>query len=221
MDRHRIAIVIPAFNEAETIRAVVTSASDYGAPIVVDDGSIDDTAKAAAAAGAHVVRQSVNSGYDEALNAGFQHAARLGCEYVLTMDADGQHDPVILRRLIESLDGGADVVTGTRDKRQRIAEYFFAWLTSFKWGIRDPLCGLKGYRMAVYDELGHFDCYGSIGTELILFASRRGKRIVQFPIATRARRGAPRFGTGLRANGRIFRALGHALRPCRASEART
>jgi glycosyltransferase involved in cell wall biosynthesis len=207
VERHRIGIVIPAFNEAKTIGAVVASACEYGMPVVVDDGSRDRTGELALAAGATVVRHAANLGYDQALNSGFACAEKLGCEYVITMDADGQHAPSILKMFIRALDDGADVVVGTRDRRQRLAEHIFAWVAFAKWGLRDPLCGMKAYRIGLYKELGHFDSYDSIGTELAIYAARNGKRIVQVPVKTRARIDAPRFGGRFSTNVRLLRAL--------------
>lgn len=207
MERYRIGIVIPAFNEATTIASIVAGASEYGTPIVVDDGSSDETGPLAKAAGAAVVRHEANRGYDQALNSGFVRAEELGCEYVITMDADGQHDPGILKAFIRALDEGADVVTGIRDRRQRFAEHVFSWVASAKWGVRDPLCGMKGYRIKTYKELGHFDSYDSIGSELTLYAAKRGKNVVQLNVKTRERVDAPRFGRRFSANMRILRAL--------------
>jgi glycosyltransferase involved in cell wall biosynthesis len=146
-------------------------------------------------------------GYDQALNSGFARASELGCEYVITMDADGQHDPTILTSFIQTLDAGADVVVGIRDRRQRLAEHIFAWVSSVKWGVNDPLCGLKAYRVEVYRELGHFDSYDSIGTELTIYAAKVGKKIMQVPVKTRERSDEPRFGRRYSANWRILRAL--------------
>lgn len=207
MDRLRVGVVIPAFNEAATIGHVVAAASRFGRPIVVDDGSSDDTARRAEDAGAAIVRHSANRGYDGALNSGFARAFDLGCEYVVTVDADGQHDQTTLQPFILALENGADVVVGIRDRRARLAEILFAWVTTARWGIRDPLCGVKAYRIAVWKELGHFDSYQSIGTELSLYAAASGKRIAQLPVKTRDRSDAPRFGRRFAANGRILRAL--------------
>ena len=207
MERHRIGIVIPALNEAKTIGSLVANASQCGIPIVVDDGSSDETGELATAAGASVVGHDFNRGYDQALNSGFARAEELGCEYVVTMDADGQHDPTILVSFIQALDDGADVVVGIRDRRQRVAEHIFAWVGSVKWGIRDPLCGMKAYRIGVYRELGHFDSSCSIGTELAIFAAKRGRKIAQLAVKTRERNDVPRFGTRYSANKRILRAL--------------
>jgi glycosyltransferase involved in cell wall biosynthesis len=207
MDRHRIAIVIPALNEASTISDIAIMASQYGVPIVVDDGSNDATSTSAQAAGAKVIRHNDNRGYDQSLNSGFKYASELGCEYVITMDADGQHDPTTLGEFILCLNSGADVVVGIRDQRQRLAEHVFAWVSSTIWGIRDPLCGLKAYRVGVYRDLGHFDSYGSIGTELAIFASKKCKKIAQLPIKVGRRKDASRFGKKYSANKKIMRAL--------------
>lgn len=212
MDRHRIGIVIPALNEAATIGGVVEGASVYGQPIVVDDGSNDSTAEIAHMAGAAVVRHVHSRGYDAALNSGFVAAAEQGCEYIITMDGDGQHDPALVGRILDALDAGADLVVGIRQRRQRLAEHAFAWWSRRSWGIHDPLCGVKGYRAELYRKLGHFDSYGSIGTELALFGARSGCRITEVSVETRTRTGRSRFGSGLRAEARILRAMIGAIR---------
>lgn len=207
MDRSRIGIVIPAFNEAMTIHSIVSSVSQYGMPIVVDDGSEDETEKRAIIAGATVVRHGINCGYDQALNSGFIQADKMGCQYVITMDADGQHDPTMVSGFIQALDDGADVVIGIRDRRQRLAESIFAWVAFAKWRIQDPLCGMKAYKISIYRELGHFDVYNSIGTELAFYAAREGKRITQIPVKIGQRKDLPRFGKRIAANKLIFQAM--------------
>lgn len=207
MARHRVGIVIPALNEVETIGAIVANASIYGCVIVVDDGSIDNTGDLAAFSGATVVTHNTNFGYDVALNSGFAKANEMGCDVVISMDADGQHDPSLLLSFIRMLDEGADLVIGIRDNRQRLAEHIFAWISSIKWGVSDPLCGMKAYRISLYRELGYFDSYGSIGTELFIHAANTGKKIAQIPIKTAARNDMPRFGRRLSSNLLIIRAL--------------
>lgn len=208
----RLGIVIPAFNEAGAIAAVVAGACAFGQVIVVDDASTDATAQLAEGQGADVVRQPRNAGYDAALSAGAARAKALGCDAFITMDADGQHDPGTIALFVERLRGGAAVVVGRRDRLQRFGEWAFAVVGRWRWRIPDPLCGMKLYRMSVYDDLGHFDSYQSIGTELALHAARRGLPIDNIPIQTRPRAGASRFGAGWRANKRILRALLIGLR---------
>lgn len=211
MDRSRVAIVIPALNESATIGSVVGSVSAYGCPIVVDDGSTDATGSLARAAGADVVRHEANRGYDSALNSGFARAAQLGFEYIITLDADGQHNPAQVAEFVHLLDEGNDLAIGRRDKLQRFAETVFAFAGRTCWGIADPLCGMKAYRTALYRAAGSFDRIGSIGTELSIRSVASGCRFAQIPVKTRERVDAPRFGRSVSANVRILRALGVLL----------
>jgi glycosyltransferase involved in cell wall biosynthesis len=208
LDRSRLAIVIPAFNEAASIGRVVKEVSPFGRPVVVDDASTDLTGEVAGKAGAIVVTHETNHGYDGALSSGFIRADRKDFDYVITFDADGQHSAELLAEFHKLLDQGADLVVGIRPKNARISEKTFSVLANFFYGIRDPLCGMKGYRMSLYRDLGHFDSYGSIGTELTIFAAKHGYRIAQLPIPINPRKkGATRFGRVLMGNYLIFRAL--------------
>ena len=135
MDRSRLGIVIPALNESATIVGVVEAAERYGVPIVVDDGSTDDTAKLAQQAGASVVLHGQNLGYDAALNSGFKKAMELGCALVITIDADGQHDPSLIQKFIDRIDAGADIAVGVRSNRQRLAEHLFLGIFTLRFGI--------------------------------------------------------------------------------------
>ena len=207
MDRRRVSIVIPALNEGPTIGRVVDVATARGTCIVVDDGSTDDTVEQATKAGAVVVRHAWNLGYDAALDTGFRTAAEQGAEVIVTLDADGQHDPRLIDRLLEAIDNGADLALGVRHRRARLAEHVFAAYTRLRWGVRDPLCGLKAYRAALFRERGHFDCYRSIGTELMLFGLRKGRRAVQVPFQVADRADQPRMGRRFAANAKILRAL--------------
>jgi glycosyltransferase involved in cell wall biosynthesis len=211
MDGYRVGIVIPALNESATIAAVVMAAGIYGTPIVVNDGSTDNTAELAAHGGAVVVSHEKKLGYDAALNAGFKKAAELGCQMIITVDADGQHDPSLIQKFIDAMCDGADVVVGIRSRRQRFAEHLFAWYTSLRFGLQDPLCGMKAYRLEVYEALGHFDSYGSIGTELMIFAAMKGCQLGQVPFVVKERNGKSRFGQMLSGNYRIFRAMLHTF----------
>lgn len=207
MVRCRIGIVIPAFNEALNIASIVKAVILYGIPIVVDDASTDCTAALAARNGAIVVTHEYNGGYDRALSSGFKKAAEMGLEMIVSIDADGQHDPSLLQRFIDEIDRGSDIVVGVRSRRQRFSENLFAFYTNSRFGIRDPLCGMKAYRMSVYKWTGHFDSYKSIGTELMLVAVRNGFIISQVEFSVRDRVGASRFGNIISGNYKIIRSL--------------
>lgn len=203
----QLAIVIPAFNEQASVGTVVDACRSIGVPVVVDDGSSDNTGAVASKAGAVVVRHARNRGYDAALNSGLQKASELGCDFAITIDADGQHDPALIADMLERLVGGADIIVGVRDSRARIAERLFGWLTYLRFGLEDPFCGLKGYRMSLYRSLGYVDSFGSVGTELTIYALRHGYRLEQIPVRVRSRLDRSRFGNQLRGNLTIIRAM--------------
>ncbi len=151
-DETSIFAIIPAYNEARHIAGVVEQTLPYLPVIVVDDGSIDDTAARAEAAGAEVLVQHPNQGKGMALKRGFQEALSRGAEAVVMLDADGQHDPdeipAFLQRYQET---HADLIIGERDYAQmptvrRMTNTFGRW--SFSWALGNYIVdNQSGYRM--------------------------------------------------------------------------
>jgi glycosyltransferase involved in cell wall biosynthesis len=208
MDKKVIA-VIPALNEENTLGAVLSGLKDKVDEIIlVDDCSKDKTGEIAANTGAVILRHDKNMGYDKSIDDGFGLAAKRGAQIILTFDADGQHNPDDVPKIIKPIvDGTADIVVGRRPYKARITEHLFAFIAKRRCGIEDPLCGLKAYDIKVYKDIGYFDRLSSIGTELMFRTSRKGYRIVQLDIRLNRRRDAPRFGRILKANWKIFKAI--------------
>ncbi len=110
-----VCAIIPAFNEADVIGGLVTSARRYVAEVVVvDDGSTDETAVRAEGAGAVCLKLGRNSGKGTAVRRGLEHFRDRDFTHVLFMDGDGQHRPEDIPRLIQAARDGTDVVIGTR-----------------------------------------------------------------------------------------------------------
>jgi glycosyltransferase involved in cell wall biosynthesis len=112
-DPSAVTVIVPAFNEADSIAAVVAglrAADDWHEILVIDDGSKDATADRACAAGARVVRHPYNKGNGAAVKTGIRNATG---EYILIVDGDGQHKPADARRLVSRL-GEYDLVIGAR-----------------------------------------------------------------------------------------------------------
>tara|TARA_Y100000991_G_scaffold206681_1_gene184019 strand:- start:274 stop:924 length:651 start_codon:yes stop_codon:yes gene_type:complete len=213
MERSEIAILIPALNEAKTIFSVVKKIEKFGIPFVIDDGSIDKTYSLAKKARANLIKHKKNLGYDQSLNSGFNIASMKGFKYIITFDADDQHDSKIISNFLDSLKNGSKVVCGIRNRKQRFAENIFSLYTNFRWGIKDPLCGMKGYSIDLYKELGHFDSYKSIGTELLLFALDQKYNFDQIHITVNERKDCSRFGSSLKVNLKIiFSLLKHIIK---------
>ena len=148
----QILALIPAFNEAQHIAKVVSSTRTHLPVLVVDDGSIDDTATLAEQAGAHVLRQKPNQGKGAALCAGFRYALDHGYDAVVTLDADGQHDSAEIPEFVRAYDErGADLIVGARTFGEmplirRIANT--VGTTAFSWAIGQPIRdNQSGYRL--------------------------------------------------------------------------
>src|SRR6202789_1229008 len=110
-------IVIPAFNEAAVIGAVIADVrSAFDHVVCVDDGSTDGTGEIATRAGAHLVRHPINLGQGAAIQTGVEYARRQpGAQVFSTFDADGQHRVKDVAAMVDRLGAGdADIVIGTR-----------------------------------------------------------------------------------------------------------
>lgn len=211
MERYNLAIIIPAFNEENSIKKMVESVLRYGEVIVINDGSKDQTSLLAKRSGALVIDHQNNLGYDKALNSGFKKASDLGFEFAITLDADGQHDPSFIKNFLDELLLGFDIVIGIRDFKQRFSEILFSFFTFYKWGIKDPLCGFKAYRLSLFRSCGCFDRNNLIGTELMLYGVSKKYKFSQININCKKRIGHPKFGNRIKANLKILKAFFFAL----------
>jgi glycosyltransferase involved in cell wall biosynthesis len=189
----QVLALIPAFNEAAHVAQVVTGARVHLPVLVVDDGSTDDTAACAEQAGANVLRQVLNQGKGVALRAGFGWALNAAYQAVLTLDADGQHDPAEIPKFVDAyLARGADLVIGARDFHRmplirRLANTTGRW--AFSWAIGQPIRdNQSGYRLIgrrllevilTGDEAGF-----EFEMEVIVTCIRRGFVLDWVPIRT-------------------------------------
>lgn len=146
--------VIPAYNEARTVRAtvdVLRSAYPAADLVVVDDGSRDDTASALDGSGARVLRHNKNRGYGAALKTGVRNARE---DVVVFCDADGQHDPRDIARLLDAMGEGVHMVIGQRTKLihsklwRMPGKWLLGWLANYltRTKIPDLNSGLRAVR---------------------------------------------------------------------------
>ena len=196
-DPSSVSIIIPAFNESESIAevvAVLRDAAPWREIIVVDDGSTDSTGNIAAAAGAIVVRHAYNLGNGAAVKNGIRRAAG---EYVLIVDADGQHPPEDALRLVARL-GEYDMVIGARSNEtqathaRRAGNGALNGLASYLTGreIPDLTSGFRGARAAGLREYLHLLPNGfSTPTTTTLAFLKGGYSVAFEPIHARQRSG--------------------------------
>lgn len=191
----RILCIIPALNAENNLAGVVLGVRNElpGATVlIVDDGSTDETRMVARSVADTTIEFAENRGKGAALQAAFRHAVDNGFDAVITIDADGQHDPAFAPAMIEALNS-ADIVVGTREiggrsvpPHRRIANLFSSWLTRVLSGaaIRDSQSGYRAIRTEVLRQVDARGSRYEFETDFLILAARRGFRFGEVPIST-------------------------------------
>lgn len=211
--RPTTVLVIPAYCEAGRVGSVVRSVRRQLLDLdilVVDDGSPDGTAIEARAAGASVLRHPFNLGYGAALHSGYCYADRMNYQRVLQMDADGQHDPRMLERLVKTLEEGADIALGSRylegaapksSLSRRVGTRLFAWIATRWIGARitDPTSGFQGLSRRALDSVVN-DAFPEDypDTDVLVQHHRRGLVVREVPVTMHERKGGLSMHRGAR-----------------------
>jgi glycosyltransferase involved in cell wall biosynthesis len=189
----RILALIPAYNEAEAVGAVVTQSLEHLPVLVVDDGSSDQTGARAEAAGASLLTQDPNQGKGAALRAGFTWALSNGYDAVVTLDADGQHDPAEIPEFLTALElHDSDLIIGSRNFDQmplvrRVSNS--VGRKAFSWALRQDIAdNQSGYRLIsrrLMETLLASDEQGfEFEVEMIVICAQNGYRLDWVPIRT-------------------------------------
>ncbi len=188
-------IVIPVFNEAATVGEVVREARRHGPVLVVDDGSGDDSARVAVAAGAEVIGHARRLGKGQALRTGLTAAGQRGASHVVTLDGDGQHAPGDVPRLLTAarqtpgaiivgsrvgLDGEAPQVPAERLNAIHVAGFFVTWASGLS--LRDTQSGFRVYPLSVLEGLSLRRGGFVLETEVLVEAGARGWPVLEVPI---------------------------------------
>lgn len=190
-------VVVAAYNEAAVIRSVVARLRElYHHVLVVDDGSEDATLTKARSAGATVVKHPVNLGQGAALQTGIDAALSLGATYIVTFDADDQHVPEDVGRLVDALRRtGADVALGNRfagsapnmPRIRRIVLRIASKLTGLTTGlwVSDPHNGLRAFTADAARKLDIRQNRMAHASEIIAEIARIGLNYVEVPVKIR------------------------------------
>ena len=186
--------VIPAYNEEKNIRDVVKRTLQYtDFVVVVDDGSKDNTSEEARQGGAFVIRNKVNKGKAGAMNVGFKYTLKKSADFIVVLDADGQHDPDEIPLFMNKMYEGFDLVVGVRrfDRKlmpasRILANTFSSFLTSLVTctKILDSQSGYRVIRRSILEKICFTSCRYQIETEMIIKAAKCGFKICFVPIKT-------------------------------------
>ena len=195
MSGPRVVACLPAFNEEHHIASVLVRLRGYvDLVIVCDDGSLDLTGKIAEAMGAVLVRHEKNLGYGAALRSLFRAALERGADVAVTIDADEQHDPSELMKLVDTLrEGGYDIVIGSRfteDNHNHVPGWRKAGIElinrlSTKGDLSDSQSGFRAYSRKALESLELTEDGMGVSTEILLRAEEAGLRIGEVPISIR------------------------------------
>lgn len=203
-----VLVIIPAYNEAATLPAVLEDLRVQGAGlgealdvVVVDDGSVDGTAQVARAGGAVVLRLPFNLGIGGALRTGFRYAVQQGYQRAVQLDADGQHDAAELASLLAGLHN-ADLVIGSRfatnDASYEVSRVRRAAMHGLRRLVRaltgqdftDTSSGFRAFNRPMLEYFaGHYPSEYMESVEALVDASSAGFRIVEVPISMHQRAG--------------------------------
>jgi glycosyltransferase involved in cell wall biosynthesis len=185
-----IVACIPAYNEERTIAKVIVGCQDYVDKVIVcDDGSVDMTSAIAERLGAEVIRQKRNLGKGEALRSLFKAARKTGAEVMITIDADDQHHPSDIPRLLEPVKKGeADVVIGSRflannnrvPEHRRIVNRLLNLITLD--GLSDTQSGFRAYSRKAIESLRPAEMGMGVDSEILIDAAEGGLTIVEVPV---------------------------------------
>lgn len=184
-----IWIIIPAYEEEEMIGSVVEEVrkENYNQILVIDDGSNDNTAKVAEAKGAEVIKHAKNSGLGASLRTGLREAKSRNADVAVTLDADGQHDPKDIDRLIKKLNG-ADVVIGVRRRSQmplnkRFGNTALDILTHFLGGpLTDSQSGFRAFGPKALERIRIWSDHYSVSSEIIVQVGEENLSFRTIPI---------------------------------------
>ncbi len=156
MNKHKVIIIIPCYNEVKTIIKVCNQTKKYGKLLVVDDCSYDGSKKKLIKQKINHISNIKNLGYEASVIKGIKHVLKTykDIRYIATIDADLELSPYYIPMLIKKLEKDkCDIVIGQREKMNRISEDFLNIIFSIKYKINDPISGLKLYRTSILEKI--------------------------------------------------------------------
>lgn len=193
LSQSKILVAMPAYNEEKYIGSLVTKAREYADEVlIVDDGSTDGTPEVARLAGATVIQHKENKGYGAAVQSILAEAKRISPDILVLLDADSQHNPGEIPRLVEPISQGFDLVIGSRKllrdniplyRRigQGVISYFCYILSGEK--LSDSESGFRVFSRKAVGMLELREDGMSVSAETIAKAAEKGLKITEIPIS--------------------------------------
>lgn len=209
MERHKILIGIPAFNEENTITNAVLKFQRYGDVFVLNDGSTDGTERCLEEVQCVFRSLKMNKGYDNAIHQIFQFFEKSTYDFLITADSDGQHDEASIIAALDLIKNTSHLhlAIGGRERLNRLSEYVFALLMFPIFLSPDPLSGLKIYSKSFMSEFIKQNQELKLGTLPLFEARKKGIRVHNFKIRTFKRSDKARIGSNFTVSLKLYKII--------------
>ena len=208
MEKNKIAIVVPCYNESKTILSVYNKSKKFGNVLIIDDCSKDDTRKILNKNQIFYIKNKENIGYERTIIRAFKYILKnwKNTKYILTLDADNELPPKSIPRMHKKiLASKADIIIGNRNKFNRFSEKFSSNIFNFFFNISDPLSGLKIYKKKIIRNYINNISKNLFLVDLLILSKNENKKIQEINIKVNKRKDTSRVGSNILINLKILK----------------
>ena len=207
MPKNKIAIIIPSFNEVDTVLNIYKEAKKYGRVLIVNDCSSDNTENILFKEKIIFLKNKKNLGYEASIIKGIKYIFKYwkNTKYIVTIDADGELSPKYIPFLIKKLlKDNLDIIVASRNKMNRITESALKLIFNLKFNINDPMSGLKVYKSDSLKKIINLISTKLFLVDILIIAYYYKYIIGSLKINVNKRKGKPRVGNNFVTNMKIL-----------------
>jgi len=180
---HDLVILIPAYNEVKNLSKILKYKYNY---LIIDDGSNDGTANLIKKNKSNYIKNFTNIGYEKSLIKGLHYLKKKNFKYVLTIDGDGEHPINKIKKIyFLAFNKKADLIICNRKSKNRLLEDLLSLFFQVRFGLRDPLSGMKMYYMPKIIKLINKIDKDSFLVDLIIMLIKKKCKILNYEITTK------------------------------------
>jgi glycosyltransferase involved in cell wall biosynthesis len=189
---HDLVILIPAYNEVKNLAKILKYKYNY---LVIDDGSNDGTVNLLKKNKINYIKNSTNIGYEKSLIKGLNYLKKKKFKYVLTVDGDGEHPINKIKKIyLLAKNKKADLIICNRKYRSRILENLLSLFFQLRFGLKDPLSGMKMYYLPKIKNLINKIDKDSFLVDAIVMLNKKKHKILNYEITTKKKFGESKIG---------------------------
>jgi hypothetical protein len=189
---HDLVILIPAYNEVKNLAKILKYKYNY---LIIDDGSNDSTVNLLKKNKINYIKNLTNIGYEKSLIKGFNYLKKKKFKYILTIDGDGEHPVNKIKKIyFLAKDKKTDLIICNRKYRSRILENLLSLFFQIRFGLKDPLSGMKMYYLPKIKNLINKIDNDSFLVDVIIMFIKKKNKIINYEIVTKKKFGESKIG---------------------------